>query len=146
MPKRQVVAVDHTANTISLDAAIGNPAVFVGRVAIFGNELQQTSYIVRSATVKDGQTVIGFGDTLFLVQMGMARDNFELPEAEPHGHGVSRKSGVRLTFFPWSMLFLWDDEKRAGARREMEGDAFAGIFAQRRGLWRQKTGGCSAGN
>jgi hypothetical protein len=69
-PQGRVVAVDHDANTITLDGELPIPDAALERVLISGNELQQTSYTIRSVEVADGQTTVGFGDTLMLVQMG----------------------------------------------------------------------------
>lgn len=69
-PTGKIVSVDHKANTITVDAPVG--AAGVGRVAILGNELHRTSYTVRQVKPQGQQTVLGFGDVLFLVGMAKA--------------------------------------------------------------------------
>lgn len=69
-PTGKVVAVDHKLNSITLDAALKAPQACVGRVVVLGNEQHQTSYTIKSATVANGKTTLGFGDTLCVVGMG----------------------------------------------------------------------------
>lgn len=71
-PLGRILAVDHKANTITVEGAVAAPQVCVGRVIILGNELHSTSYTIRSATVQGGNTVFGFGDVLMLVGMAKA--------------------------------------------------------------------------
>ncbi len=85
-PTATVVAVDHQSNSITLDIALENPGLYIGRVAILGNELQQTSYKVVGATIEDGRTILSFGDVLCLVQMGLideyGEDSLKLSKLE----------------------------------------------------------------
>jgi hypothetical protein len=69
-PEGHVLAVDHARNTITIDTALKSPEAFADRVAILGNELHQTSYTIKQATLKDGQTELSLGDVLCLVGMG----------------------------------------------------------------------------
>ncbi len=69
-PAGLVVSVDHEANEIVLDGELPVPEAYLDRVMILGNELQRTSYTIVDVAVADGQTTVGFGDTLMLVQMG----------------------------------------------------------------------------
>lgn len=69
-PSGQVLSVDLEANEIVLDAELPVPEAYRDRVIIMGNELQRTSYEIRDVRVADGRTVVSFGDTLMLVQMG----------------------------------------------------------------------------
>jgi len=68
-PAAEVLSVDHGSNTVTVAGALPTEAL-VGRVAIVGNELHQTSYTVQSAEMGDGETTLCFGDTLFVVGMG----------------------------------------------------------------------------
>jgi len=65
-----VTHVDHEANAITLDVSLSAVDAYTDRVVISGNELHQTSYTVRRATVRQGNTTLQFGDVLFLVGMG----------------------------------------------------------------------------
>jgi hypothetical protein len=62
---------------VTIDAALGDPEAFRGRIVILGNELQRTSYTIETAEVTDGQTRLGFGDLLCSIGMGAvaATDN-----------------------------------------------------------------------
>ncbi|MEN6645131.1 MAG: heparinase II/III family protein [Armatimonadia bacterium] len=71
-PAGKVVAVDPAANAITVEGAVRAPEAMVDRVVILGNELQRGSYTIKSAAVKDGKTVLGFGDVLFIVGTAMA--------------------------------------------------------------------------
>ena len=69
-PQGKVVSVDFASNSITIDCALTVPAVFGDDVIILGNELQSTSYTIRGAEVAGGQTVISFGDELYIIGMG----------------------------------------------------------------------------
>jgi hypothetical protein len=71
-PAGQIVSADPKTNSIVIDAALPAPEAFVDRVITFANDLQRTSYTIKSAQVKGGQTVLGFGDVLFIIGMAMA--------------------------------------------------------------------------
>ena len=69
-PTGQVVAVDYTHNSITVDTAVRGPEACRDRVVILGNELHQTSYTIQQAVVKGTQTELQFGDVLCVVGMG----------------------------------------------------------------------------
>lgn len=70
LPLGHVIAVDYDANAITVEGEVPFPDALIDRVAILGNELQRTSYTIKSCTVEGGNTTFGFGDTLFIIQMG----------------------------------------------------------------------------
>ncbi len=74
MPEAVVAAIDHEANTITLDVEIPSPDAWLGRVVVLGNDPHSTSYTIREIAVADGRTTIGFGDVLMLVGMGNATE------------------------------------------------------------------------
>ncbi len=69
-PIGAVAAVDFDANSITVEGELSIPDAYVDSVVILGNELQSTSYTITSAESAGGRTTLGFGDTLFIVQMG----------------------------------------------------------------------------
>lgn len=73
-PSGRVVAVDHQANTITLDRPVANPDAFRDTALILGNERHSTSYMVVRAEVRDGHTVVSLGDVLCLVGMGVVQE------------------------------------------------------------------------
>jgi len=83
-PAGQVVAVDHAHNSITIDAVLGSPEAYRDRVVILGNELHQTSYTIKHAVAKGGQTELQFGDVLYVVGMGKVT-------------GVDQKAGTVTT-------------------------------------------------
>ncbi|NPV46453.1 MAG: hypothetical protein HPY69_05825 [Armatimonadetes bacterium] len=73
-PTGRVVAVDHGANTITLDQPLANAGAFRDTAIILGNERHSTSYMVVQAEVRDGHTIIGLGDVLCIVGMGAVQE------------------------------------------------------------------------
>ncbi|MFO7947536.1 MAG: hypothetical protein R6V19_12065, partial [Armatimonadota bacterium] len=118
-PAGKVLSVDHDANTITIDTTLQQPQQFIDRVAILGNEMQQTSYTIKSIEAADGKTTLGFGDVLCLVQMG--------PVEEINGDEHSVKLGKlgRVDGRNHEGRWLYNEDRSVGLRiAECRGDVF----------------------
>ncbi len=69
-PEGKVLSVDFESNAITIDTALAMPEAFADKVAILGNELHSTSYMIKGAKVGHGHTQLNFGDVLYVVGMG----------------------------------------------------------------------------
>jgi len=69
-PEGKVLSVDFANNAITIDTALAIPEACRDNVVILGNELQRTSYTIEDAKVTGDNTVLGFGDVLFVIGMG----------------------------------------------------------------------------
>ncbi|MFP3902817.1 MAG: heparinase II/III family protein, partial [Armatimonadota bacterium] len=118
-PAGKVLSVDHDANTITIDTTLQQPEQFLDRVAILGNEMQQTSYTIKSVEVADGKTTLGFGDVLCLVQMG------PVEEINHDEHSVKLGKLGRVDGRDHEGRWLYNEDRSVGLRiAECRDDVF----------------------
>lgn len=118
-PSGKVVNLDHDANTITVDTAVEQPDLYRDTVAIIGNEIQQTSYTVKSISVENGKTTLGFDDVLFLVQMG------PIEEIQADKSAVKLDKLGRVDGRNHEGRWLYNEDRSVGLRiAETRGDVF----------------------